>query len=102
GGELEAPGGGHDEPLRGVRVLVEPLPVAGEDDLVELRKAVVGELEVAQLDSALLRFDALPGGERDREIGPVAVEGLVSGRVERGRLELALAPIGPDHELEGR
>ena len=61
--------------------------VAGEDDLVEVREAVVGEGEGAQLDPALLRLDALPGRERDHEVGALGVERLVRGGVEGDGLE---------------
>jgi hypothetical protein len=86
----------------GVGVRVEPLPVAGEDDLVELREPVVGELEVAERNAALGGFHALPGRERDREVGLVLVQRLVRGGIERRDREVALAAVRLDDGLQRR
>ena len=80
----------------------QPAAVAGEDDLVEVREAVVAELEGPELDPALLGLDALPGGERDDEVGLLRVEGLVGGRVERHGRERALAAVGLDDRFQRR
>ena len=58
---LEAQHGRPDEPPGGVRVGRKPGSRAGEDDLVEVGEAVVGELEVEQPDAALMVVDNLTG-----------------------------------------
>ena len=78
----------------------EPAAVAGEDDLVEVREAVVAELEGPQLDPALLGLDALPGRERDDEVGALGVEGLVGRGVEGHGRERPLAAVGLDDRLQ--
>ena len=102
GGELEAADGGAHEPPRRVRVLVQPLAIAGENDLVELREAVVAEPEVAQVDVTHRRLDTLPRRERDREISLVVVERFVRRGVERRDLEVAFAAVRLDDRLERR
>src|SRR5689334_3974709 len=82
---------------RGVAALV-----GGRHDVVEVRDAVLAELERPQVDPALLRLDAFPGGEGDDEVGPLRVERLVGGCVEGHGLEGGLAAIRLDHGLERR
>ena len=83
--ELEALDRRGDEPAGRIRLALEPLPIAGEDDLVELGEAVVGEPEVAQVDPTEVGLDPLPGGERDREVGLLVVERLVGGGCRASR-----------------
>ena len=80
----------------------QPAAVAGEDDLVEVREAVVAELEGAQLDAAFLGLDPLPGRERDHEVGALGVERVVGGGVQGHGLERAGPAVGLDDALERR
>ena len=76
--------------------------VAGEDDLVEVREAVVTEGEGPQVDAALGRLDALPGRERDDEVRPLRVQRVVGRRVERHRRERPGAAVGLDDRPQRR
>ena len=66
------------------------------------REAVVGEFEEAHRLAEQLRLNPLPGGDGDREVGCVVVDGLVGGRVERDGFENPRAAVGLDHVLKLR